>query len=62
MQLRATVSTSSNRDTYDGMAYPKQNYCFSFNRMVGSSDIEILVVEQVVHRVDRLPNPTFHRT
>jgi len=59
MRLRATVSASANSNTYDGMAYiychdPKQNYCFSLTRAVGSDDIEVMVVDQVVHRVDRL--------
>lgn len=59
MKLRATVSASANSDAYDGMAYIYcrdlgQNYCFSLTRAVGSDDIEVMVVDQVVHRVDRL--------
>jgi len=59
MKLRATVSVSANSDAYDGMAYvychdPRQNYCFSLTRAVGSDDIEVMVVDQVVHRVERL--------
>jgi hypothetical protein len=59
MQLRATVNASANGDAYDGMAYiychdPRQNYCSSLARTAGSDDIEIMVVDQVVHRVDQL--------
>jgi len=59
MKLRATVSASANSDAYDGMAYiychdPRQNYCFSLTRAVGSDDIEVMVFDQVVHRVDQL--------
>lgn len=59
MQLHATVNASANSDVYDGMAYiychdPAQNYCFSLTRTVDSDDIEVMVVDQVVHRVDRL--------
>ena len=41
------------RDFLDGLD-PKQNYCFSLARTVGSGDIEVIVVDQIVHRVDRL--------
>ncbi|MNV56026.1 hypothetical protein D3C71_1482930 [compost metagenome] len=59
MRLLATVSASVKSDAYDGMAYiychdPKQDYCFSLTRRVDSGDIEVMVVDQVVHRVDRL--------
>ncbi|SDE61683.1 hypothetical protein SAMN05444679_12641 [Variovorax sp. CF079] len=59
MQLRTTVGTSASSDAYDGMAYiychdPAQNYCFSLAREVDSDVIEVMVVDQVVHRVDRL--------
>lgn len=59
MKLRTTVSASPSSDAYDGMAYiyccdPALNYCFSLTRLVGSDDIEVMVVDQIVHRVDRL--------
>lgn len=59
MRLLTTVSASVKSGSYDGMAYiychdPKQDYCFSLARRVDSSDIEVMVVDQVVHRVDQL--------
>jgi hypothetical protein len=67
MRLRATVSASADSDSYDGMTYiycydPRQGYCFSLTCTVGADDIEVMVVDQVIHRVDWLPNPLFHRT
>lgn len=59
MKLRAIVSASANSGACGGMAYiycydPRQNYCFSLTRAFGSNDIEVMVVDQVVHRVEWL--------
>lgn len=59
MLLRTTVSASAPSDAYDRRAYiycqdPVQNYCFSLSRKASSDWIEVMVVDQVVHRVVEL--------
>ncbi|SEK14341.1 MULTISPECIES: hypothetical protein [unclassified Variovorax] len=59
MQLHATVSASPRHSDYDGAAYiychdPLQDYCFSLIRKTDSSGIEVMVVDQIVRRVDHL--------
>ena len=54
--LHATINASAHSDARNGLAYiychdPKQNYCFSLSREADSNVIEVMVADQVVHRV-----------
>jgi hypothetical protein len=59
MYLLAQVSASPSDERYDGLASvychdPKRNYCFSLSRHPDSSEIEVMVVDQVFQRVREL--------